>query len=305
MEAPQVDLVHSDRYLGYVLGPGHPTRPVRSANMLALVRNAGTPHRLVEPTVAPEEDLLLVHDATYIDQVRSGWHDEWEGHRPQLHELAALIVGGTVDAARRIAAGSATRVFHAMGAKHHAMADTASGFCIYNDMAIAATVLANSGMKVLYLDWDAHHGDGVEALLAHRTDGMTASIHNGHIFPGTGHTHAPERAAYNWPLPSGASGADLLAALDEALSMGSTFGPDVVLLAAGADGHEMDPLGQLGYRLPDFAEAARRVSDFSWSHCQGRLLGGGAGGYLADDWTPRVWASVFEQLAGSAEVEAR
>jgi acetoin utilization deacetylase AcuC-like enzyme len=70
----------------------------------------------------------------------------------------------------------------------------------------------------------------------------------------------------------------------------------VVLLAAGADGHEMDPLGQLAYRLPDFVDAARRISDFSWSHCQGRLLGGGAGGYLADDWTPRVWASVFEQL---------
>jgi acetoin utilization protein AcuC len=292
-----VDLVHSDRYLGYLLGPGHPTRPVRCSNMLTLVRNTGIPHRLVEPTLATEADLLLVHDAAYVEQVRSGWHDEWDGNRPQLHDLAALIVGGTVDAARRIADGTTIRAFHAMGAKHHAMADTASGFCIYNDMAIAATVLADSGRRVLYLDWDAHHGDGVEALLAHRTDVMTASIHNGHILPGTGHGHRPERAAYNWPLPSGASGSEMLAAVDDGLSIGSAFRPDVVLLAAGADGHEMDPLGQLAYRLEDFVDAAGEVSAFSWRHCQGRLLGGGAGGYLADDWTPRVWAGVFKELA--------
>jgi acetoin utilization protein AcuC len=188
-----------------------------------------------------------------------------------------------------------------MGAKHHAQRDTASGFCIYNDMAIAATHLADSGRKVLYVDWDAHHGDGVEFLLEHRLDVLTASIHNGQIFPGTGRAHRPEAAAYNWPLPSGASGEDMVTALEQALAIGADFRPDVVLLAAGADGHREDPLGGLNYEVPDFQRAATLVSDFAFEHCAGRLLVGGAGGYRADDWTPRVWFEVLQVIAVSEQ----
>jgi acetoin utilization protein AcuC len=218
--------------------------------------------------------------------------------------VAALIVGGTLEVARRISYGDVTRAFHPMGAKHHAQRDAASGFCIYNDMAIAATVLADSGMKVLYLDWDAHHGDGVEFLLEHRSDVVTASIHNGQIFPGTGHAHRPEAAAFNWPLRVGADGTKLLSALDEALEIGAAFDPDIVLLAAGADGHRADPLGGLGYEVEDYQQAAQKVSEFTDAYCSSRLLVGGAGGYRADDWTPRVWFSVFEQLTGAHEKES-
>jgi acetoin utilization deacetylase AcuC-like enzyme len=79
----------------------------------------------------------------------------------------------------------------------------------------------------------------------------------------------------------------MLTALDEVLKLGATFEPDVVLLATGRTGHREDPLGGLAYELDDFAEAARRLSDFSYAHCAGRLLAGGAGGYRADDWTPQ------------------
>jgi len=99
------------------------------------------------------------------------------------HRLASMIVGGTLEAARHIRDG-------------HAQRDTASGCCIYNDMA-AAKELAGSGLKVLFVDWDAHHGDGVEFLLEEVPHVMTASIHNGAIFPGTGQRHRPEANAYN------------------------------------------------------------------------------------------------------------
>ena len=154
---------------------------------------------------------------------------------------------------------------------------------------------------MLYLDWDAHHGDGVESLLEHRTDVMTASIHNGHIFPGTGQAHRPEAGMYNWPLAFRAPGADLLTALDEALELGAPFEPDVVLLAAGADGHRADSLGALGYELSDFQQAATLVSDFTLEQCAGRLLVGGAGGYRADDWTPLVWLEVLYAIAETTE----
>jgi acetoin utilization protein AcuC len=297
-----LQLIHTPAYQDYRLGEGHPTRPERAQNLVRLAQQSTLPFELIEPAAASEDELRWVHSADYIEQVRSGWHSEWDGHRPQLHRLASLIVGGTLGAARRIRDGEITRAFHPMGAKHHAQRDTASGFCIFNDMAIAATFLADSGMRVLYVDWDAHHGDGVEFLLEHRSDVMTASIHNGRIFPGTGHSHRPEVTAFNWPLGFGASGDEMLAALNEALELGADFQPDVVLLAAGADGHRADPLGGLGYEIADFSRAATLVSDFTLKHCGGRLLAGGAGGYRPDDWTPGAWfATLSASLSWSQE----
>lgn len=292
-----IDFIYGDTYLSYVLGRSHPTRPVRALNTLRLVQATGVPHRVVEPRMATGDELAIVHDPAYIEGIRAGYDGEWSGYRPQLHGAAALIAGGTLDAARRIITGETVRAFNPMGAKHHAMREHAEGFCIYNDMAIAATVLADAGLRVLYIDWDAHHGNGVEFLLEHRTDILTASIHNGDIYPGTGLWHRPEAAAYNWPLPSGADGIELRLALSEVFEVGAEFRPDVVLLAAGADGHKYDPLGGLGYTVEDFAAAGNRVSDFADQHCAGRILAGGAGGYRADDWTPLAWLAVVRALA--------
>lgn len=294
-----IDFVYADTYLSYVLGDRHPTRPVRALNTLRLVQATGVPHRLVEPRQATDDELAIVHDPAYIEHIRAGYDYEWDGYRPQLHDVAALIAGGTLDAARRIITGETVRAFNPMGAKHHAMRDRSEGFCIYNDMAIAATVLADAGMRVLYIDWDAHHGNGVEFLLEHRTDVLTASIHNGEIYPGTGLFHRPKRAAYNWPLPDGSGGTELRAALTEVFEIGAAFQPDVVLLATGADGHERDPLGGLGYTVDDFTEAGQRVAMFADRFCSGRVLAGGAGGYRANDWTPRSWLAVVRALAGA------
>jgi len=89
-----LQLIHTSEYLGYRLGEGHPTRPERAENLVRLAQQSALSYELVEPTVASEEDLLSVHSARYVHQVRDGRHSEWDGHRPQLHHLASLIVGG-------------------------------------------------------------------------------------------------------------------------------------------------------------------------------------------------------------------
>ena len=171
-------------------------------------------------------------------------------------------------------------------------------------MAMAARRLAAAGLRVLYVDWDAHHGDGVEELTADLEAVMTASIHGHPMWPGTGLAHDPAQHVYNYPLGPGADGADLLAALDDALARAAVFAPDVVLLAAGADGHREDPLSHLGYDVPAFTEAAARLDAFTWAHCAGRLIVGGAGGYRPTDRTPEVWAAVFTTLAATTGAAA-
>lgn len=295
-----IDFIYSDTYLRYVLGEGHPTNPERARNTLTFIQKAGIPHRLVEPRQATIDELATVHARDYIEHIRRGYDSEWTGHRPWLHDVAATIVGGTLDAAHRIVTGETVRAFNPMGAKHHAMLARAEGFCIYNDMAVAAHTLIEAGMRVLYIDWDAHHGNGVEFLLDTRPEVMTASIHNGYTYPGTGWYHRPEYKAYNWPLSSGAPGQEMLTALKEALQLALSFRPDVVLLAAGADGHMFDPLGDLSYTTADFTAAAHLVVEFAEQMCQGRILAGGAGGYRPNDYTPAVWREVVRVLAGAA-----
>jgi len=205
----------------------------------------------------------------------------------------------------RMLAGTTTLGFNPQGAKHHAGYAHSSGFCVFNDMAFAATALAAAGWRVCYLDWDAHHGDGVEALTADNPDVMTASIHNVPLFPGTGYADDPDRQVWNYPLEGAATGGAMLAAVDDALVRAAEFGPDIVRLAAGADGHRDDLLSVLRYDYEHFASAATRVAQFAARHCERRVLVGGAGGYQPLTHTPAIWAAVLLALRdGLASAEA-
>lgn len=294
---PTLDFVYSDQYLRYVLGEHHPTNPLRAFLTLDLLRQHEVPHRLVEPEPALLDDLQLAHTPDYIGHVARGQDWEWEGYRPWLHDTAGLIYGGTLDAARRIADGSTVRAFNPMGSKHHAMPDSASGFCVYNDIAGAGRFLTSLGMRVLYLDWDIHHGDGVEAILGSEPDAMTASIHAMLITPSMGQRHRRSERVYNWHLRS-PDRYDLFDAVEETLAEGTLFKPDVILLAAGADGHVGDRTGLGRYTVADIADTTRMVVEFAEEHCEGRVLAGGAGGYSPHTWTPRCWLAVCQVLAG-------
>jgi len=126
----------------------------------------------------------------------------------------------------------------------------------------------------------------VEALTADNPDVMTASIHNVPLFPGTGYDDDPDRQVWNYPLEGAATGGAMLAAVDDALVRAAESGPDVVLLAAGADGHRDDPLSALRYDYEHFASTATRVAQFAARHCERRVLVGGAGGYQPLTHTP-------------------
>ncbi len=291
-----VDIAYSPAYLSWRLGFDHPTNPERAALAVEKLQQSGVPMRIFEPVAATVGQLETVHDSAYVSACLAGQSDEWSGTRPDLGETAAVMFGGTALLVDRVLEGTTTLGFNPQGAKHHAGYAHSSGFCVFNDMAFAAAWLTSVGRRVLYLDWDAHHGDGVEALTADNPDVMTASIHNVPLFPGTGYDHVPDRQVWNYPLEGAASGTDMLAAVDDALVRATDFDPDVVLLASGADGHRDDPLSALQYDYEHFISAAKKVAHFASRHCEGRVLVGGAGGYQARTHTPAIWATVMRTL---------
>lgn len=291
-----IDVIYSPDYLNWQLGRDHPTNPVRALNAVRLIEAMQLKHELLTPRLATREELELVHAPGYVSLTLEGVNEEWRGIQPVLGETAQLMAGGTMLAVDRMLAGDSVRAFNPQGAKHHAHRGYGSGFCVFNDMAMAARrFILERGWKTLYVDWDVHHGDGVEALLLEEEMAMTASIH-GKGFPGTGTGHLPDKHAYNWMLENGADGRDALAALAEALHTAEDFQPDVVLLAAGADAHITDPLGPLRLTVEDYADLGRALREFADDNCEGRVLIGGAGGYQPHTWTPQVWATVVREM---------
>jgi GNAT superfamily N-acetyltransferase len=185
------------------------------------------------------------------------------------------------------------------------MADHASGFCIYDDPALAIARARQDGLRVLYVDLDVHHGDGVQALHWSDPGVLTVSIHESGrtLFPGTGEVDevgggSAAGTKVNVPLPAGTSGAAWIAILQRLLpELAATFGPDLVVSQHGADSHAWDPLAHLDVTTTAMGEAARLVDALAHAHAGGRWLATGGGGYDAYRVVPRAWALTW--LAGA------
>jgi len=291
----KVVIVHSPEYANWRFSEDHPTQGRRFINGFnAMPKN----FRVVEPNLAHIDQLARVHDRNYIeDVIIGGISIEWVGERSDLGEMAALFAGGTLVALHELLSKSADVAIHLPGGKHHAKREGSSGFCVFNDFALAADIATNDyGLKVAILDIDAHHGDGVEELTLENQNVMTYSIHEWGIFPGTGKSSLPEKKAFNFPLNSstGMDDAALLSGVKEFIDLAKKFSPDLIFLTSGADGLAEDPLSHLQYSLQGYAAAARLVADVFNST---PILMGGAGGYLPDSGTPSVWAAVAEELS--------
>jgi acetoin utilization protein AcuC len=309
-------LVYGPRSTTYDFGPGHPLTPLRFGPGIDLLREIGA-----EPGLAPEpasdEDLLLCHDPAYLAAVRrlsadpDGPPEVGIGHYTDdppfagMHEAAAAVAGGSLAAMRAILAGDAEHAFHPGGGLHHAMRDHASGFCIYDDPALAIALARQAGRRVLYIDLDVHHGDGVEALHAADPDVMTVSIHESGrtLFPGTGFVgQVPAGAApgsvVDVPLEA-FTGADVwLEAVEAVVGLAAgRFKPDLVVSQHGADSHAWDPLAHLRVTTTAMGAAARLVDSIAHRYADGRWLATGGGGYDAYRVVPRMWALVW--LAGA------
>ena len=202
--AGSLALAWDDRLTGYDFGPSHPLAPVRVELTMALARELGVLSlpavSLLVPPPASQDELELVHDPAYIDAVRQAGQDLRPNFRyglgtmddpvfPGMHEASVLVAGATLAAARAVWRGQAPHGANIAGGLHHAMRRSASGFCVYNDPAIAISwLLAQGAQRIAYVDVDVHHGDGVQAAFYDDPRVLTISLHEhpATLFPGTG-----------------------------------------------------------------------------------------------------------------------
>lgn len=321
--------VYTDAYAQWNLGPHHHTKGVRYVNATARIAELAGAHGVkiatVEPRSATREELALVHDQAYIASVLDGDScpvSTWDEPRPDLSLLAQLMAGGTLTALEALASRSVLTAVNLPGAKHHAQRDDAAGYCVFADLAMAAELVTQGKIgrwsRVAVFDFDVHHGDGTEALLAGNDRVLTYSVHRygGGFYPGTGAESLPEKHVYNRPLQSGDGNLELLDATRGFCELSAQFGAEIIFIAGGADGHISDPLGGrhgggIEYTVEGIAEAMKAIRE---SFPTSPILFGGAGGYLpavSDDplaegpygSTAEVWATATLTLAAGARTE--
>ena len=306
-------LVYGPRSVDYDFGPDHPLTPRRFGPGIDLLRVLGAEPQLA-PEPATDDELRWCHSETYISTVKrmsdgpAGWGDAeagiGAGDDPPfagMHEAAAAVAGGSIRAMEAILDGEVEHAFHPGGGLHHAMPGRASGFCIYNDAALAIARARRDGQRVLYVDLDVHHGDGVEAIHAADSRVLTVSFHESgrYLFPGTGFADdvgdgAAAGTVVNVPLPPDTGSEAWLAAVTGLLpELAATFRPDVVVSQHGADSHLWDPLAHLRNTVTSMGAAARLVHDLAHEHAGGRWLATGGGGYDVYRVVPRTWSLVW------------
>jgi acetoin utilization protein AcuC len=319
-------LAWDERLTGYDFGPGHPLAPVRVELTIALARDLGVlalPSVSVLTPVVPAEtaELELVHDRAYIDAVlaagrgeRDGWGDGRFGlgtpDNPVfagMHEASALVAGATLAAARAVWRGEALHAANIAGGLHHAMRRSASGFCVYNDPAIAISwLLAAGAQRVAYVDLDVHHGDGVQAAFYDDPRVLTISLHEhpATLFPGTGLASETGRGegrgyAVNVALPAGTGDAGWLRAFDAVVPpLLAAFGPEVLVSQHGCDSHRLDPLAHLELSVDAQRRAALMVHELAHQTAGGKWLFTGGGGYELVQVVPRTWTHLLAVAAG-------
>jgi acetoin utilization protein AcuC len=222
-----------------------------------------------------------------------------------MHEAAASVADGSIRAVEAILRGDVEHAYHPGGGLHHAMRARASGFCVYNDVALAIARARAAGLRVLYVDLDVHHGDGVQALHSSDPGVLTISFHETGraLFPGTGFvTELGEGTAagtsVNVPFEPLTGPGEWLAAVQAIVPpLAAAFGPDIVVSQHGADGHVWDPLAHLALTTTAMGEAARLVDRMAHRYAAGRWFATGGGGYSVYRVVPRVWALTW--LAGA------
>ncbi len=314
-----VVFIHSKKLEKFHYPTDHPFVTQRAAltrrtlDSIGLLRGPGRAE--VEPKSATRAELETFHTPRYLDALRRAEAGDlriedlamgigsadcpvFQG----LYDYASLACGATLTGARLLLSGQAQIAFNPSGGYHHAGPERASGFCYINDVAIACLELAARGRRVVFLDVDVHHGDGVQNAFYDRSDVMTISLHETGrlLFPGTGFADdigegAGEGYAVNVPLPPGTYDEAYLRAFDAIVPpLIRAFRPDVIVLELGMDALSGDPLAHLNLTNNAYAEVIHRVLGFRVP-----LLVTGGGGYNAEN-TVRGWALAWAVLCGEA-----
>jgi acetoin utilization protein AcuC len=314
-------LAYHPDYLRYDFGEDHALRQVRVRLARDLIADYGLLKEAEELQPEPAEtgDILRVHTAEYVSTVqdlsvhpKGVAYDQGLGTADNpvfggMYEAALLQVGGTLRACREVASGARTRAMNLGGGFHHAMRDKASGFCIFNDVAIGIQSLLDDHKlkRILYVDIDAHHADGVQSIFYEDPRVLTISLHeDGHyLFPGTGFTDeigAGEGRGYaaNVPLPPYTRDVSYLYAFQEIVPpLARAFKPEILVSQFGADGHYLDPLTHLMLTTETYEAVGMLLDQLSKELCGGRWIATGGGGYEVTA-VPRAWTVLFSTMVG-------
>ena len=286
-------VISSERFAEHQTPPGHPESPER-AEVMDVVANEWRRRKgeIVAPREATREQLARVHDAEYLRRVEETTGvamalDPDTYTSPETAEIARLAAGACVDAVERVMSGKNARALALVRPPgHHAERNRAMGFCFYNNVAVAAAHAQTLGAsKVAIVDYDVHHGNGTQHIFERDPTVLYCSIHQYPYYPGTGAaTEVGEGdgagLTVNVPVEAGATDNDYHQVFDEiVIPIVRAFGPDLLLVSAGLDAHERDPLGGMRLTTPTFGAmtlALRLVAD---ECCQGRIVAVTEGGY--------------------------
>jgi acetoin utilization protein AcuC len=319
-------VVWDDGLLRYDLGD-HPLDPVRVELTMALARELGVLDRpglsTVRPVPADDAALGRVHRMDYLDAVKAAGQapdaptgrllSHYGLYTPDnpvfagMHEASALVAGATLAAAEEVWSGRAVRAVNISGGLHHAMPGRASGFCVYNDPAVAIARLLDLGAeRVAYVDVDVHHGDGVQEIFYRDPRVLTISLHESPLalFPGTGFPDetggaGAEGSAVNVALPPGTGDAGWLRAFHAVVpSVLRTFRPQVLFSQCGADAHRLDPLADLRLSVDGQRASYLAMRALADELCEGRWIATGGGGYALVEAVPRAWTHLLAIATG-------
>ena len=314
-------LIYSEDLLKYKFSNDHPFNQFRLKLTIDLLKkiNALDNKMIVPPRMATEEELCLIHDSDYINAVKLAGMNALPREKAEnyglgtedtpvfekMHEASSLLVGGTLEAVDQVMSGQALHALHLGGGLHHGFRGKASGFCIYNDSSVAIKYLQKKyNARVLYIDTDAHHGDGVQWSFYDDPDVCTLSIHETgrYLFPGTGNVNERGQGkgygySFNIPVDAFTEDDSWLYAYSESIKeIAEFFKPDIILTQNGADAHYLDPLTHLSATMKIYREIPRIAHEIAHKYCQGRWIAVGGGGY--DIWrvVPRAWALIWMEM---------
>jgi acetoin utilization deacetylase AcuC-like enzyme len=286
-------LIHSERFAEHQTPPGHPERPERAEAMDAVAgrwRSRGV--EVVEPPAATHDQLARVHDPAYLRRMaeiagKPAALDADTYTSPESHEIALLAAGAVVDAVERVMAATgraAAALVRPPG--HHAERNRAMGFCLFNNAAVGAAHAHTLGAnKVAIVDYDVHHGNGTQHMFEPDPHVLYVSTHQFPYYPGTGAADeigvdAGCGFTVNLPLEAGAVDEDYQTAFaGVVIPVLRQFAPDLVIVSAGFDAHERDPLGGMRVTTPAFGAMTRELKAIADECCEGRIVAVTEGGY--------------------------
>jgi acetoin utilization deacetylase AcuC-like enzyme len=307
-EKLKTGFVYDDIYLRHQTGPGHPEKPQRLVAIVQRLKEGGLLPELatLKPSPASQDWLTTVHTPEYVERVRKSCEEGAQymdsSDTPisaESYEVAVAAVGGVLSAVDAVVEGKVRNAFCAVRPPgHHALKDRAMGFCLFNNVAIAARYIQQKHklQRALIVDWDVHHGNGTQEAFYDDPTVLYFSVHQYPFYPGTGSAEEKGRGKglnynVNVPLRAGSGDKDFERAFREKLIPAALdFRPDFVLISAGFDAHEDDPLGGMKVTAQGYGQLTRIVKELAEKSCKGRLVSVLEGGYSLEGMTESVEA---------------